>query len=161
MWHYWGSHLFVSNFRGSWNKHLKLIYLADFVLIDFTCCIDKFFLEVFRKNKSNQNFQKSCWLWNSWVWISGQGVIALSTSKEVDSSELQKRIAENEEAIKNKKKNAKSNGKMEKAKNVDYSPSGNSQKVSDKGLFCLGDSVMMSAINYTRFYPDATVDALF
>ena len=35
------------------------------------------------------------------------GVIALATSKEVDSSALQKRIAENEEAIKNKKKNAK------------------------------------------------------
>ena len=43
-----------------------------------------------------------------------------------------------------RKKNAKSDGKMEKAKNVDYSPSGNSQKVSDKGLFCLGDSVMLS-----------------
>lgn len=88
------------------------------------------------------------------------GVIALATSKEVDSSALQKRIAENEEAIKNKKKNAKSDGKMEKAKNVDYSPSGNSQKVSDKGLFCLGDSVMLSAYtNIQAVYPDATVDA--
>ena len=71
------------------------------------------------------------------------GVVALATSKELDSTELQKRIAENEEAIK-KNKNVKSDGKAEKAKDVDYSSSGNSQKVSDKGLFCIGDSVMLS-----------------
>ena len=87
------------------------------------------------------------------------GVVALATSKEVDSTELQKRIAENEEAIK-KKKNAKSDGKMEKAKDVDYSSSGNSQKVSDKGLFCIGDSVMLSAYtNIQAVYPDSIVDA--
>ena len=73
---------------------------------------------------------------------------------------MQKRIAENEKAIKNKKKNVKSDGKMEKAKNVDYSPSGNSQKVSNKKLFCLGDSVMLSAYtNIQEVYQDATIDA--
>ena len=58
------------------------------------------------------------------------GVVALATSKEIDSSELQKRIAENEKAIEANKRNAKSDGSVEKGKVDDYASSGNSQKVS-------------------------------
>ncbi len=88
------------------------------------------------------------------------GVVALATSKEIDSTELQKRIAENEKAIEANKRNAKSDGSVEKGKVDDYASSGNSQKVSDKGLFCLGDSVMLSAYtNIQDIYPDATIDA--
>lgn len=143
-----------------WDKHF-IIYLFEFVILIALVVWTNYFLKVFKYKQIKPKFQKAVLACGIIGFVfQATGVIALATSKEVDSSALQKRIAENEEAIKNKKKNAKSDGKMEKAKNVDYSPSGNSQKVSDKGLFCLGDSVMLSAYtNIQAVYPDATVDA--
>ena len=143
-----------------WNKHF-IMYLFEFVILIALVVWTNYFLKAFKYKQIKPKFQKAVLACGIVGFVfQATGVIALATSKEVDSSALQKRIAENEEAIKNKKKNAKSDGKMEKAKNVDYSPSGNSQKVSDKGLFCLGDSVMLSAYtNIQAVYPDATVDA--
>ena len=125
-----------------WNKHF-IIYLFEFVILIALVVWTNYFLKVFKYKQIKPKFQKAvlaCGIVG--LVFQATGVVALVTSKEVDSTELQKRIAENEEAIK-KKKNAKSDGKMEKAKDVDYSSSGNSQKVSDKGLFCIGDSVML------------------
>ena len=142
-----------------WNKHF-IIYLFEFVILIALVVWTNYFLKVFKYKQIKPRFQKAV-LACGIVGLAFQatGVVALATSKEVDSTELQKRIAENEEAIK-KKKNAKSDGKMEKAKDVDYSSSGNSQKVSDKGLFCIGDSVMLSAYtNIQAVYPDSIVDA--
>ena len=142
-----------------WNKHF-IIYLFEFVILIALVVWTNYFLKVFKYKQIKPKFQKAV-LACGIVGLAFQatGVVALATSKEVDSTELQKRIAENEEAIK-KKKNAKSDGKMEKAKDVDYSSSGNSQKVSDKGLFCIGDSVMLSAYtNIQAVYPDSIVDA--
>ena len=142
-----------------WDKHF-IIYLFEFVILIALVVWTNYFLKVFKYKQIKPRFQKAV-LACGIVGLAFQatGVVALATSKEVDSTELQKRIAENEEAIK-KKKNAKSDGKMEKAKDVDYSSSGNSQKVSDKGLFCIGDSVMLSAYtNIQAVYPDSIVDA--
>lgn len=142
-----------------WNKHF-IIYLFEFVILIALVVWTNYFLKVFKYNQIKPKFQKAV-LACGIVGLAFQatGVVALATSKELDSTELQKRIAENEEAIK-KKKNAKSDGKMEKAKDVDYSSSGNSQKVSDKRLFCIGDSVMLSAYtNIQAVYPDSIVDA--
>lgn len=142
-----------------WNKHF-IIYLFEFVILIALVVWTNYFLKVFKYKQIKPKFQKAV-LACGIVGLAFQatGVVALATSKELDSTELQKRIAENEEAIK-KKKNAKSDGKMEKAKDVDYSSSGNSQKVSDKGLFCIGDSVMLSAYtNIQAVYPDSIVDA--
>ncbi len=142
-----------------WNKHF-IIYLFEFVILIALVVWTNYFLKVFKYKQIKPKFQKAvlaCGIVG--LVFQATGVVALVTSKEVDSTELQKRIAENEEAIK-KKKNAKSDGKMEKAKDVDYSSSGNSQKVSDKGLFCIGDSVMLSAYtNIQAVYPDSIVDA--
>lgn len=142
-----------------WNKHF-IIYLFEFVILIALVVWTNYFLKVFKYKQNKPKFQKAvlaCGIVG--LVFQATGVVALVTSKEVDSTELQKRIAENEEAIK-KKKNAKSDGKMEKAKDVDYSSSGNSQKVSDKGLFCIGDSVMLSAYtNIQAVYPDSIVDA--
>ena len=142
-----------------WNKHF-IIYLFEFVILIALVVWTNYFLKVFKYKQIKPKFQKAvlaCGIVG--LVFQATGVVALVTSKEVDSTELQKRIAENEEAIK-KKKNAKSDGKTEKAKDVDYSSSGNSQKVSDKGLFCIGDSVMLSAYtNIQAVYPDSIVDA--
>lgn len=142
-----------------WNKHF-IIYLFEFVILIALVVWTNYFLKVFKYKQIKPKFQKAvlaCGIVG--LVFQATGVVALVTSKEVDSTELQKRIAENEEAIK-KKKNAKSDGKMEMAKDVDYSSSGNSQKVSDKGLFCIGDSVMLSAYtNIQAVYPDSIVDA--
>ena len=142
-----------------WDKHF-IIYLFEFVILIALVVWTNYFLKVFKYKQIKPKFQKAvlaCGIVG--LVFQATGVVALVTSKEVDSTELQKRIAENEEAIK-KKKNAKSDGKMEKAKDVDYSSSGNSQKVSDKGLFCIGDSVMLSAYtNIQAVYPDSIVDA--
>ena len=142
-----------------WNKHF-IIYLFEFVILIALVVWTNYFLKVFKYKQIKPRFQKAVLACGIVGFVfQATGVVALATSKEVDSTELQKRIAENEEAIK-KKKNAKSDGKMEKAKDVDYSSSGNSQKVSDKGLFCIGDSVMLSAYtNIQDIYPDATIDA--
>lgn len=142
-----------------WNKHF-IIYLFEFVILIALVVWTNYFLKVFKYKQIKPKFQKAV-LACGIVGLAFQatGVVALATSKELDSTELQKRIAENEEAIK-KNKNVKSDGKAEKAKDVDYSSSGNSQKVSDKGLFCIGDSVMLSAYtNIQAVYPDSIVDA--
>lgn len=142
-----------------WNKHF-IIYLFEFVILIALVVWTNYFLKVSKYKQIKPKFQKAV-LACGIVGLAFQatGVVALATSKEVDSTELQKRIAENEEAIK-KNKNVKSDGKAEKAKDVDYSSSGNSQKVSDKGLFCIGDSVMLSAYtNIQAVYPDSIVDA--
>lgn len=156
LWQYPVIYLFQYN---DWNKHF-IMYLFEFVILIALVVWTNYFLKVFKYKQIKPKFQKAV-LACGIVGLAFQatGVVALATSKEVDSTELQKRIAENEEAIK-KKKNAKSDGKMEKAKDVDYSSSGNSQKVSDKGLFCIGDSVMLSAYtNIQAVYPDSIVDA--
>ena len=144
----------------NWNKYF-IMYLFEFVILIALVVWSNYFFKVFKFKRIKPKFQKAvlaCGIVG--LVFQATGVVALATSKEVDSTELQKRIAENEKAIKNKKKNVKSDGKMEKAKNVDYSPSGNSQKVSDKKLFCLGDSVMLSAYtNIQAVYQDATIDA--
>lgn len=142
-----------------WNKHF-IIYLFEFVILIALVVWTNYFLKVSKYKQIKPKFQKAV-LACGIVGLAFQatGVVALATSKELDSTELQKRIAENEEAIK-KNKNVKSDGKAEKAKDVDYSSSGNSQKVSDKGLFCIGDSVMLSAYtNIQAVYPDSIVDA--
>lgn len=156
LWQYPVIYLFQYN---DWNKHF-IMYLFEFVILIVLVVWTNYFLKVFKYKQIKPKFQKAV-LACGIVGLAFQatGVVALATSKELDSTELQKRIAENEEAIK-KKKNAKSDGKMEKAKDVDYSSSGNSQKVSDKGLFCIGDSVMLSAYtNIQAVYPDSIVDA--
>lgn len=156
LWQYPVIYLFQYN---DWNKHF-IMYLFEFVILIALVVWTNYFLKVFKYKQIKPKFQKAV-LACGIVGLAFQatGVVALATSKEVDSTELQKRIAENEEAIK-KNKNVKSDGKAEKAKDVDYSSSGNSQKVSDKGLFCIGDSVMLSAYtNIQAVYPDSIVDA--
>lgn len=142
-----------------WNKHF-IIYLFEFVILIALVVWTNYFLKVFKYKQIKPRFQKAVLACGIVGFVfQATGVVALATSKELDSTELQKRIAENEEAIK-KNKNVKSDGKAEKAKDVDYSSSGNSQKVSDKGLFCIGDSVMLSAYtNIQAVYPDSIVDA--
>lgn len=142
-----------------WNKHF-IIYLFEFVILIALVVWTNYFLKVFKYKQIKPRFQKAVLACGIVGFVfQATGVVALATSKELDSTELQKRIAENEEAIK-KNKNVKSDGKAEKAKDVDYSSSGNSQKVSDKGLFCIGDSVMLSAYtNIQAVYPDSVVDA--
>lgn len=142
-----------------WNKHF-IIYLFEFVILFALVVWTNYFLKVFKYKQIKPRFQKAVLACGIVGFVfQATGVVALATSKELDSTELQKRIAENEEAIK-KNKNVKSDGKAEKAKDVDYSSSGNSQKVSDKGLFCIGDSVMLSAYtNIQAVYPDSIVDA--
>ena len=142
-----------------WNKHF-IIYLFEFVILIALVVWTNYFLKVFKYKQIKPRFQKAVLACGIVGFVfQATGVVALATSKELDSTELQKRIAENEEAIK-KNKNVKSDGKAEKAKDVDYSSSGNSQKVSDKGLFCIGDSVMLSAYtNIQVVYPDSIVDA--
>lgn len=142
-----------------WNKHF-IIYLFEFVVLIALVVWTNYFLKVFKYKQIKPRFQKAVLACGIVGFVfQATGVVALATSKELDSTELQKRIAENEEAIK-KNKNVKSDGKAEKAKDVDYSSSGNSQKVSDKGLFCIGDSVMLSAYtNIQAVYPDSIVDA--
>ena len=142
-----------------WNKHF-IIYLFEFVILIALVVWTNYFLKVFKYKQIEPRFQKAVLACGIVGFVfQATGVVALATSKELDSTELQKRIAENEEAIK-KNKNVKSDGKAEKAKDVDYSSSGNSQKVSDKGLFCIGDSVMLSAYtNIQAVYPDSIVDA--
>ena len=142
-----------------WNKHF-IVYLFEFVILIALVVWTNYFLKVFKYKQIKPRFQKAVLACGIVGFVfQATGVVALATSKELDSTELQKRIAENEEAIK-KNKNVKSDGKAEKAKDVDYSSSGNSQKVSDKGLFCIGDSVMLSAYtNIQAVYPDSIVDA--
>ena len=142
-----------------WNKHF-IMYLFEFVILIAFVVWTNYFLKVFKYKQIKPKFQKAVLACGIVGFVfQATGVVALATSKELGSTELQKRIAENEEAIK-KNKNVKSDGKAEKAKDVDYSSSGNSQKVSDKGLFCIGDSVMLSAYtNIQAVYPDSIVDA--
>ena len=143
-----------------WNKHF-IIYLFEFVILIALVVWTNYFLKVFKYKQIKPKFQKAVLACGIVGFVfQATGVIALATSKEIDSTELQKRIAENEKAIEANKRNAKSDGSVEKGKVDDYASSGNSQKVSDKELFCLGDSVMLSAYtNIQDIYPDATIDA--
>ena len=143
-----------------WNKHF-IIYLFEFVILIALVVWTNYFLKVFKYKQIKPRFQKAVLACGIVGFVfQATGVIALATSKEIDSTELQKRIAENEKAIEANKRNAKSDGSVEKGKVDDYASSGNSQKVSDKELFCLGDSVMLSAYtNIQDIYPDATIDA--
>lgn len=143
-----------------WNTNF-VIYLFEFVILILLVIWSNYFLKVFKYKQIKPKFQKAVLACGIVGFVfQATGVIALATSKEIDSTELQKRIAENEKAIEANKKNAKSDGSVEKGKVDDYASSGNSQKVSDKGLFCLGDSVMLSAYtNIQDIYPDATIDA--
>ena len=143
-----------------WNTNF-VIYLFEFVILILLVIWSNYFLKVFKYKQIKPKFQKAVLACGIVGFVfQATGVIALATSKEIDSTELQKRIAENEKAIEANKRNAKSDGSVEKGKVDDYASSGNSQKVSDKELFCLGDSVMLSAYtNIQDIYPDATIDA--
>lgn len=144
----------------SWNKN-PLMYVIEILLLVLLTLWTNYFLKVFRYKKIKPQFQKmvlACGI--AGFIFQATGIYAWATSKEVSTTQLQKRIAQNEKKVQTDKKTAKNTVKTEKAKNVDYTPSGNSQKVSDKGLVFLGDSVMLSAYtNIMALYPDANIDA--
>lgn len=151
--------LYLFQYKG-WNKN-AFMYVIQFVLLILLALWTNYFLKVFHYKKIKPQFKKivlACGIVG--FVFQATGIYAWATSKEVSTSQLQKRIAQNEKIAKSAKKTAKNTAETEKAKNVDYAPSGNSQKVSDKGLVFLGDSVMLSAYtNIMALYPDANIDA--
>ncbi len=89
------------------------------------------------------------------------GAYACFTIKPTNTSELQEKIKKNKKKIsKTNKSNNSENVETEETKNIDYSSSGNSAKVSDQGMVFLGDSVMLAASDaILNLYPDASIDA--
>ncbi len=144
-----------------WNKHF-ISYIFEFILL-FLCVIwSNFILKAIPLLKRKPQLKKiiiPCLV----VSLATQciGVYACMSIKPVNTNELQEKIKKNKKKIKKANKNNNSeNVETEEAKDVDYSSSGNSAKVSDQGMVFLGDSVMLAASDaILSIYPDASIDA--
>lgn len=79
-----------------WNTNF-VMYLFEFVILILLVIWSNYFLKVFKYKQIKPKFQKAVLACGIVGFVfQATGVIALATSKEIDSTELQKRIAENE-----------------------------------------------------------------
>lgn len=144
-----------------WNKHF-ISYIFEFILL-FVCVLWSNFLfkaiPLLKKKPKFKNVIIFCLATS--LAIQCVGVYACFTIKPTNTNKLQEKIKKNKKKIsKTNQSNNSESVQTKEAKNIDYSSSGNSAKVSDQGMVFLGDSVMLAASDaILNLYPDASIDA--
>lgn len=144
-----------------WNKHF-ISYIFECILLFFCVIWSNFIFKSIPLLKKKSQLKKviiPCLVLS--LTTQCIGVYACFTIKPTNTNELQEKIKKNKKKIKkSNQSNNSENIETQEAKDVDYSSSGNSTKVSDQGMVFLGDSVMLAASDsILNLYPDASIDA--
>ena len=139
----------------------SIAYILEFILL-FICVLWSDFIlrsiHLYKHKKSLQKLIIVCWCVS--LVTQSIGIYACMSIQPIDTSKLESQLKKNKKKLKKHNKQNTTEIKTEEAKNVDYTPSGNSSKVSDQGLVMLGDSVLLSASEeLLNIYPDAIIDA--